>query len=31
LKDVQWVLDGAPAPTVVPVDVKRAAEVIGLS
>ena len=31
LKDVQWVLDGAPAPTVVPVDVKRAAEVIGLA
>jgi len=31
LKDVQWVLDGAPAPVVVPVDVKRAAEVIGLS
>lgn len=31
LKDVQWVLDGAPAPTVIPVDVKRAAEVIGLA
>lgn len=31
LKDVQWVLDGAPAPIVVPVDVKRAAEVIGLA
>jgi threonine synthase len=31
LKDVQWVLDGAPAPIIVPVDVKRAAEVIGLS
>ena len=31
LKDVQWVLDGAPAPTVVPVDVKRSAEVIGLA
>ena len=31
LKDVQWVLDGAPTPTVVPVDVKRAAEVIGLA
>jgi threonine synthase len=30
LKDVQWVLDGAPAPTVIPVDVKKAAEVIGL-
>ncbi|MFZ8871608.1 MAG: threonine synthase [Candidatus Nanopelagicaceae bacterium] len=31
LKDVQWVLDGAPAPTIIPVDVKRAAEVIGLA
>ncbi len=31
LKDVQWVLEGAPAPIVVPVDVKRAAEVIGLA
>lgn len=31
LKDVQWVLDGAPAPTVIPIDVKRAAEVIGLA
>jgi threonine synthase len=31
LKDVQWVLDGAPAPTVIPVDVRAAAEVIGLS
>ena len=31
LKDVQWVLDCAPAPTVIPVDVKRAAEVIGLA
>ena len=31
LKDVQWVLDGAPSPTVIPVDVKRAAEVIGLA
>ena len=31
LKDVQWVLDGAPAPTLIPVDVKRAAEVIGLA
>jgi len=31
LKDVQWVLDGAPTPTVIPVDVKRAAEVIGLA
>ena len=30
LKDVQWVLDGAPAPTVIPVDVTKAAEVIGL-
>lgn len=31
LKDVQWVLDGAPAPIIVPVDVKRTAEVIGLA
>ena len=31
LKDVQWVLDGAPSPTVIPVDVERAAEVIGLA
>jgi threonine synthase len=31
LKDVQWVLNGAPAPTIVPVDAKRAAEVIGLA
>lgn len=31
LKDVQWVLDGAPTPTVIPVDVDRAAEVIGLA
>jgi threonine synthase len=31
LKDVNWVLDNAPAPTVIPVDVKRAAEVIGLA
>jgi threonine synthase len=31
LKDVQWVLDGAPSPTVIPVDVNRAAEVIGLA
>lgn len=31
LKDVQWVLDDAPAPTVIPVDVTAAAEVIGLS
>ncbi|MBM3721140.1 MAG: threonine synthase [Actinobacteria bacterium] len=31
LKDVQWVLDGAPSPTLIPVDVKRAAEVIGLA
>jgi threonine synthase len=31
LKDVQWVLDGAPAPTVIPVDVAKAAEVIGLA
>jgi threonine synthase len=31
LKDVGWVLDNAEAPTVIPVDVKRAAEVIGLA
>jgi threonine synthase len=31
LKDVNWVLDHAPSPTVIPVDVKRAAEVIGLA
>ena len=31
LKDVNWVIDHAPQPTVIPVDVKRAAEVIGLS
>ena len=31
LKDVNWVLDHAPAPTVIPVDVNRAAEVIGLA
>lgn len=31
LKDVQWILDGAPSPTVISVDVKRAAEVIGLA
>ena len=31
LKDVNWVLDHAPAPTIIPVDVKRAAEVIGLA
>jgi threonine synthase len=30
LKDVQWVLDGAAAPIVIPVDVKRAAEAMGL-
>jgi len=30
LKDVQWILEDAPAPTIIPVDVKRAAEVIGL-
>lgn len=30
LKDVQWVLDGADAPIVVPVNVERAAEEIGL-
>ena len=31
LKDVAWILDHADAPTVIPVDVKRAAEVIGLA
>jgi threonine synthase len=30
LKDVQWILDGAGAPTVVPVDAKAAAQAIGL-
>ena len=30
LKDVQWVLDGAAAPIVIPVDVKKAASAIGL-
>ena len=31
LKDVQWVLDGAAAPVVIPVDVKKAALAMGLS
>jgi threonine synthase len=31
LKDVQTILEGAPAPTVIPVDVRAAADVIGLS
>jgi threonine synthase len=30
LKDVQWILDGAAAPIVIPVNAERAAEVIGL-
>jgi threonine synthase len=30
LKDVQWVLNGAGKPIVIPVDLKRAAKVIGL-
>ncbi len=30
LKDVQWILEGAAAPTVIPVDLKRAAEAMGL-
>ncbi len=30
LKDVKWVLNSAPKPIVVPVDVKKAAKVIGL-
>ncbi|MEJ0014938.1 MAG: hypothetical protein WDN07_05490 [Actinomycetota bacterium] len=29
MKDVQWVLDGAAAPVVIPVDVKIAAAAIG--
>ena len=31
LKDVQWVLDGAGAPTLIPVDIDRAAEAMGLA
>lgn len=31
LKDVHWVLDGAGDPTIVPVDVDKCAEVIGLA
>ncbi|MEI6406444.1 MAG: pyridoxal-phosphate dependent enzyme, partial [Actinomycetes bacterium] len=31
LKDVQWVLDGAGAPTLIPVDLERAAEAMGLA
>jgi threonine synthase len=31
LKDVGWILDHAESPTVIPVDVKRAAEAIGLA
>lgn len=30
LKDVQWVLDGAGAPTLIPVDIDRAAQAMGL-
>ena len=30
LKDVQWILDGAATPTVIPVDLKRAAAAMGL-
>jgi threonine synthase len=30
LKDVQWVLNSAPKPIVIPVDIKKAAKVIGL-
>ena len=30
LKDVQWILDGAGSPIVVPVDAKAAAQAIGL-
>jgi threonine synthase len=31
LKDVHWVLDGAGDPTIVPVDVDKCAEVMGLA
>ena len=31
LKDVQWVLDGAGAPTLIPVDLDRAAAAMGLA
>jgi threonine synthase len=31
LKDVQWVLDGADAPTLIPVDLDRAAQAMGLA
>ena len=30
LKDVQWVLDGAPAPILIPVDLEKAAAAMGL-
>ena len=30
LKDVQWILDGAATPTVIPVDLNRAAAAMGL-
>jgi threonine synthase len=30
LKDVQWVLNSSAKPIVIPVDVKKAAKVIGL-
>mgnify|MGYP002146712414 FL=1 len=30
LKDVHWILDGAAAPTVIPVDVHAAAKAMGL-
>jgi len=30
LKDVQWILNSAGKPVVIPVDLKRAAKVIGL-
>ena len=30
LKDVQWILDGAASPTVIPVDIKMAAAAMGL-
>jgi len=30
LKDVQWVLDGAPTPILIPVDLEKAAAAMGL-
>jgi threonine synthase len=31
LKDPQWAIDGAPAPRIVPVDARAAAELLGLA